>query len=55
MPILSARALQAMDLPPPRAVIEGILVEGAALLAGRKDPRTALYDLMLRPQKAEAG
>lgn len=25
------------------------------LLAGRKDPRAALYDLMLRPQRAEAG
>ena len=25
------------------------------LLAGRKDARTALYDLMLRPQRAEAG
>jgi glycerol-3-phosphate dehydrogenase (NAD(P)+) len=27
----------------------------AELLAGRKDARTALYDLMLRPQRAEAG
>ena len=25
------------------------------LLAGRKDPRTALYDLMVRPQRAEVG
>jgi glycerol-3-phosphate dehydrogenase (NAD(P)+) len=25
------------------------------LLAGRKDARTALEDLMLRPQRAEAG
>ena len=25
------------------------------LLAGRKDARTALYDLMLRPQRAEIG
>ena len=25
----------------------------AELLAGRKDPRTAVYDLMLRPQRAE--
>ena len=25
------------------------------LLAGRKDPKTALYELMLRPQRAEAG
>ena len=32
-----------------------IAAQVAALLAGRKDPRTALYDLMLRPQKAEAG
>ncbi len=27
----------------------------AELLAGRKNPRSALYDLMLRPQRAEAG
>ena len=27
----------------------------AELLAGRKDARTALYDLMLRPQRSEAG
>ncbi len=27
----------------------------AEVLAGRKDARTALYDLMLRPQRAEAG
>ena len=27
----------------------------AELLAGRKDPRTALYDLMVRPQRAEVG
>jgi len=27
----------------------------AELLAGRKNARSALYDLMLRPQKAEAG
>ena len=27
----------------------------AELLAGRKDARTALYDLMLRPQRTEAG
>jgi len=32
-----------------------ITAQVAALLAGRKDPRTALYDLMLRPQKAETG
>ena len=27
----------------------------AELLAGRKDPKTAVYDLMLRPQRAESG
>jgi glycerol-3-phosphate dehydrogenase (NAD(P)+) len=27
----------------------------ADLLAGRKDAKTALYELMLRPQRAEAG
>jgi glycerol-3-phosphate dehydrogenase (NAD(P)+) len=27
----------------------------AELLRGRKDPKTALFDLMLRPQRAEAG
>lgn len=32
-----------------------IAAQVAELLAGRKDPRSALYDLMLRPQKAEAG
>jgi glycerol-3-phosphate dehydrogenase (NAD(P)+) len=32
-----------------------IAAQVAELLAGRKDPRTALYDLMLRPQRAEAG
>jgi glycerol-3-phosphate dehydrogenase (NAD(P)+) len=32
-----------------------IAAQVAELLAGRKDARTALYDLMLRPQKAEAG
>ncbi|MBI2829238.1 MAG: NAD(P)-dependent glycerol-3-phosphate dehydrogenase [Acidobacteria bacterium] len=32
-----------------------ITVQVAELLAGRKDARTALYDLMLRPQRAEAG
>jgi glycerol-3-phosphate dehydrogenase (NAD(P)+) len=31
-----------------------IAAQVAELLAGRKDARTALYDLMLRPQKAEA-
>ena len=32
-----------------------ITAQVAELVAGRKDARTALYDLMLRPQKAEAG
>ena len=32
-----------------------IATQVAEVLAGRKDARTALYDLMLRPQRAEAG
>jgi glycerol-3-phosphate dehydrogenase (NAD(P)+) len=32
-----------------------IAAQVAELLAGRKDARTALYDLMLRPQRAETG
>jgi glycerol-3-phosphate dehydrogenase (NAD(P)+) len=32
-----------------------IAAQVAEVLAGRKDARTALYDLMLRPQRAEAG
>jgi glycerol-3-phosphate dehydrogenase (NAD(P)+) len=32
-----------------------ITAQVAELLAGRKDARTALYDLMLRPQRSEAG
>jgi glycerol-3-phosphate dehydrogenase (NAD(P)+) len=32
-----------------------ITAQVSELLAGRKDARTALYDLMLRPQRAEAG
>ncbi len=32
-----------------------IAAQVAELLAGRKDARTALYDLMLRPQRAEVG
>ena len=32
-----------------------IAVQVAELIAGRKDARTALYDLMVRPQRAEAG
>jgi glycerol-3-phosphate dehydrogenase len=32
-----------------------IAAQVAELIAGRKDARSALYDLMLRPQRAEAG
>jgi glycerol-3-phosphate dehydrogenase (NAD(P)+) len=32
-----------------------IAAQVAELLAGRKDARTALYDLMIRPQRAEVG
>ena len=32
-----------------------IIAQVSELLAGRTDARTALYDLMLRPQRAEAG
>jgi glycerol-3-phosphate dehydrogenase (NAD(P)+) len=32
-----------------------IAAQVAEIMAGRKDPRTALEDLMLRPQRAEAG
>ena len=32
-----------------------IAAQVAELISGRKDARTALYDLMLRPQRAEAG
>ena len=32
-----------------------ISTQVAELLAGRKDPRAAVYDLMLRPQRAESG
>jgi glycerol-3-phosphate dehydrogenase (NAD(P)+) len=32
-----------------------IATQVGELLAGRKDPKTALYELMLRPQRAEAG
>ena len=32
-----------------------IAAQVSELLAGRKDPKTALYELMLRPQRAEAG
>jgi glycerol-3-phosphate dehydrogenase (NAD(P)+) len=32
-----------------------ITAQVAELLAGRKDARAAVFDLMLRPQRAEAG
>jgi glycerol-3-phosphate dehydrogenase (NAD(P)+) len=32
-----------------------IATQVAELLGGRKDARTALFELMLRPQRAEAG
>jgi glycerol-3-phosphate dehydrogenase (NAD(P)+) len=32
-----------------------IAAQVGELLAGRKDPKTALYELMLRPQRAEVG
>jgi glycerol-3-phosphate dehydrogenase (NAD(P)+) len=32
-----------------------IAVQVGELLSGRKDPKTALYELMLRPQRAEVG
>jgi len=32
-----------------------IAAQVAELLSGRKDPKTALYELMLRPQRAEVG
>jgi glycerol-3-phosphate dehydrogenase (NAD(P)+) len=32
-----------------------IAAQVAEVLSGRKDPRTALYELMLRPQRAEVG
>jgi glycerol-3-phosphate dehydrogenase (NAD(P)+) len=32
-----------------------IAAQVAELLAGRKDAKTALYELMLRPQRAEVG
>jgi glycerol-3-phosphate dehydrogenase (NAD(P)+) len=45
-------ALALADL---RGVELPIAAQVAELLAGRKDARTALYELMLRPQRAEAG
>jgi glycerol-3-phosphate dehydrogenase (NAD(P)+) len=32
-----------------------IAAQVGELLAGRKDPKTALYELMVRPQRAEVG
>jgi hypothetical protein len=37
------------------AFTEAVATQVAALLEGRKDARTALYELMVRPQRAEAG
>ena len=45
----------AMELGARHGVELPIAAQVAELLAGRKDARTALYDLMLRPQKAETG
>jgi glycerol-3-phosphate dehydrogenase (NAD(P)+) len=44
---LALGARHGVELPIAAQVVE--------LLAGRKDARTALYELMLRPQRAEAG
>ena len=44
---LALGARHGVELPIPSQVAE--------LLAGRQDARTALYDLMLRPQRSEAG
>ena len=44
---LALGARHAVELP--------ITAQVAELLAGKKDARTALYDLMLRPQRTEAG
>jgi glycerol-3-phosphate dehydrogenase (NAD(P)+) len=44
---LSLAARQGVELP--------IAAQVAELLAGRKDARTLLYELMLRPQRAEVG
>jgi len=45
----------ALDLGARYDVELPIAAQVAELLAGRKDPRTALGDLMVRPQRAEAG
>jgi glycerol-3-phosphate dehydrogenase (NAD(P)+) len=45
----------ALDLGVRHGVELPIAAQVAELLAGRKDPRTALSELMVRPQRAEAG
>jgi glycerol-3-phosphate dehydrogenase (NAD(P)+) len=45
----------ALDLGARYGVELPIAAQVAELLAGRKDPRTALGELMVRPQRAEAG
>ena len=45
----------ALDLGARYEVELPIAAQVAELLAGRKDPRTALGELMIRPQRAEAG
>ena len=45
----------ALDLGARHGVELPIAAQVAELLAGRKDPRAALSDLMVRPQRAEAG
>lgn len=45
----------ALDLGARYDVEMPIAAQVAELLAGRKDPRTALNELMVRPQRAEAG
>jgi len=45
----------ALDLGARHGVELPIAAQVAELLAGRKDPRTALGELMVRPQRAEAG
>jgi glycerol-3-phosphate dehydrogenase (NAD(P)+) len=45
----------ALDLGARYGVELPIAAQVAELLAGRKDPRTALGELMIRPQRAEAG
>jgi glycerol-3-phosphate dehydrogenase (NAD(P)+) len=45
----------ALDLGARHGIELPIATQVAELLAGRKDPRTALGELMIRPQRAEAG